>query len=195
MSCGITKETAEVGNIVVVHLGGDLLDGEVSLGEIAFEFVNDGVVDEGFGGGLHQAMADFVQIVGTEAQLGGIELDAALVVDVLIQKCSKTVGDAPHGRFLIVVFWRKKLGNPLLNGDEEVVQFAVNHLLADFAIKGLSNPFHPSKPFFCKPLRRLLDGENRIPIKEIPKHRRVEVDGEIGNGGVAHLNKTAGKTR
>ena len=27
---------------------------------------------------------------------------------------------------------RKKLGNPLFNGYEEVVQFAVHHLLADF---------------------------------------------------------------
>jgi len=44
-------------------------------------------------------------------------------------------------------------------------------------------------------LRRLLDGESRMPIKEIPKHRRVEVDGEIGNGGVVHLDETARKTR
>ena len=70
LSRGVAEETAEVRNVVVVHLGGDLLDGKVGLGEIAFEFVNDRVVDEGFGGGLHQAVADLVQIVGTEAQLG-----------------------------------------------------------------------------------------------------------------------------
>ena len=32
-------------------------------------------------------------------------------------------------------------------------------------------------------------------IKEIPKHGRVEVDREIGNGRVAHFNETTGKTR
>ena len=87
------------------------------------------------------------------------------------------------------------MGNPLLYGDEEVVQFAVNHLLADITVEGSNDPFHPYKPFFCKPLRRLLDGESRMPIKEIPKHRRVEVDGEIGNGGVVHLDETTRKTR
>ena len=114
---------------------------------------------------------------------------------MLIQKRVEAVGDAPDGRFLIVDLGRKKLGNPLLNGDEEVVQFAVNHLSADFTVEGSNDPFHPSKPFFCKPLCRFLDVENWMPIKEIPKHRRVEVDGEIGNGGVAHLDKTTRKTR
>ena len=117
------------------------------------------------------------------------------MVDMLVQKRVEAVGDAPNGRFLIVNLGRKKLGNPLLNGDEEVVQFAVNHLLADITVEGLNNSLHPSKPFFCKPLCRLLDDENRMPIKEIPEHRRIEVDGEIGNGGVAHLDETTGKTR
>ena len=63
----IAEETAEVGNIVIVHTGGDFLYGEVGLGKVAFEFIDDRVVDEGFGGGLHQTVADFVQIVGTEA--------------------------------------------------------------------------------------------------------------------------------
>ena len=117
------------------------------------------------------------------------------MVDMLVQKRVEAVGDAPNGRFLIVDLGRKKLGNPLLNGDEKVVQFAVNHLLADFAVEGPNNPFHPSKPFFSKPLCWLLDDESRIPIKEIPKHGRVEVDGEIGNGGVAHLDETTRKTR
>ena len=153
LSRSVTEETAEVGNIVVVHLGGDLLNGEVGLGEETFELVDDRVIDEGFGGGLHQAVADLIQIVRTEAQLGGIELHTALVMDVLAQQRIEAVGDAPNGRFLIVNFGRKKLGNPLLNGDEEVVQFAVNHLLADFAAESLSNPFHPSEPFVCKPLR------------------------------------------
>ena len=140
-------------------------------------------------------MADLVQIVGTEAQLGSIELHAAFMVDMLVQKRVEAVGDAPNGRFLIVNLGRKKLGNPLLNGDEEVVQFAVNHLLADITVEGLNNSLHPSKPFFCKPLCRLLDDENRMPIKEIPEHRRIEVDGEIGNGGVAHLDETTRKAR
>lgn len=113
-------------------------------------------------------MADLVQIVGTEAQFGSIELHAAFMVDMLVQKRVEAVGDAPNGRFLIVNLRWKKLGNPLLNGDEEVVQFAVNHLSADFTVEGLNDPFQPSKPFFCKPLRRLLDGESRMPIKEIP---------------------------
>jgi len=195
LSRGVAEETAEIGNIVIVHAGGDFLYGEVGFSKIAFEFIDDRVVDEGFGGGLHQAVTDLVQIVGTEAQFGGIKLHAAFMVDMLVQKRVEAVGDAPNGRFLIVNLGRKKLGNPLLNGDEEVVQFAVNHLLADFAVEGSNNPFHPSKPFFGKPLRRLLDAENRMPIKEIPKHRRIEVDGEIGNGGVAHLDKTTRKTR
>ena len=97
LSGGVTEETAEVGNIVVVHLGGDLLDGKVGLGEVVFEFVNDGIIDEGFGGGLHQAVADFVQIVGTEAQLGGIELHTALMMDVLAQQCVEAVRDTPNG--------------------------------------------------------------------------------------------------
>ena len=116
-------------------------------------------------------MADFVQIVGTEAQLGSIKLHAAFMVDMLVQKRVEAVGDAPNGRFLIMNLGRKKLGNPLLNGDEKVVQFAVNHLFAGITIEGSSDPFHPSKPFFGKPLCRLLDGESRMPIKEIPKHR------------------------
>ena len=190
--CG---KTAEVGNVVVVHLGGDLLDGKVGLGKVVFEFVDDGIVDEGLGGGLHQTVADFVQIIGTETQLGSIELHAAFMVDMLVQKRVEAVGDAPDGRFLIVNLGWEKLGNPLLYGDEEVVQFAVNHLLADFTVEGSNDPFHPSKPFFSKPLCRLLDDESRIPIKEIPKHRRVEVDREIGNGGVAHLDETTRKTR
>ena len=67
LSRSVAEETAEVGNIVVVHAGGDFLYGEVGLGKVAFEFIDDRVVDEGFGGGLHQTVADFVQIVGTEA--------------------------------------------------------------------------------------------------------------------------------
>ena len=69
LSCGIAEETAEVGNVVVVHPGGDLLDGEVGFGKVALELVNDGLIDEGFGGGLHQAVADLVQIIWTDAQL------------------------------------------------------------------------------------------------------------------------------
>ena len=176
-------------------MGIDLLYCEVGFSKVAFEFIDDRVVDEGFGGGLHQAVADLVQIVGTEAQLGSIELHAAFMVDMLVQKRVEAVGDAPNGRFLIVNLGRKKLGNPLLNGDEKVVQFAVYHLLADFTVEGSNDPFHSYKPFFCKPLCRLLDGESRMPIKEIPKHRRVEVDGEIGNDGVVHLDETASKTR
>ena len=153
LSRGVAEETAEVGNIVVVHAGRDLLYGEVGFSKVAFEFIDDRVVDEGFGGGLHQTVADFVQIVGTEAQFGSIELHAAFMVDMLVQKRVEAVGDAPNGRFLIVNLGRKKLGNPLLNGNEEVVQFAVNHLSADFIIEGSNNPFHSYKPFFCKPLR------------------------------------------
>ena len=171
LSRGVAEETAEVGNIVVVHTGGDFLNGEVGFSEVAFEFIDDRVVDEGFGGGLHQAVADLVQIVGTYAQFGSIELHAAFIVDMLVQKRVEAVRDAPNSGFLIVDLGRKKLGNPLLNGDEEVVQFAVNHLLADFTIEGSNDPFHPSKPFFCKPLRGLLDHENRMLIEEIPKHR------------------------
>lgn len=111
------------------------------------------VVDEGFGRGLHQAVTDLVQVVGTEAQFRSIELHAAFMVDMLVQKGVEAVGDAPDGRFLIVNLRWKKLGNPLLNSDEEVVPFAVNHLFADITIEGLNDPFHPSKPFFCKPLR------------------------------------------
>ena len=195
LSRGVAEETAEIGNIVVVHTGSDFLYGEVGLGKGALEFIDDRVVDESFGGSLHQAVANFVQIVGTYAQFGSIELHAALMVDMLVQKRVEAVGDAPNSGFLIVNLGRKKLGNPLLNGDEEVVQFAVNHLLADFAVEGSNDPFHPSKPFFCKPLRGLLDAKNRVPIKEIPKHGRVEVDREISNGGVAHLDETTRKTR
>ena len=97
MSRGVTEETAEIGNVVVVHLDGNLLDGKVGFGEIAFEFVDDRVVDKGFGRGLHQAVADLVQIVGTEAQFGSIELDAPFVVDMLVQKRSEAVRDAPNG--------------------------------------------------------------------------------------------------
>ena len=118
---GVAEETAEVGNVVVVHLSGDLLDGEVGFGEVAFELVNNGLVDEGFGGGLHQAMADLVQIIWTDAQLGSIELHAAFMVDMLVQKRIEAVRDAPNGRFLIVFLRGKELGNPLLNSDEEVV--------------------------------------------------------------------------
>ena len=195
MPRGVAKETAEVGNIVVVHAGGDFLYCEVGFSEVALEFIDDRVVDEGFGGGLHQAVTDLVQIVGAEAQFGSIEFHAAFMVDMLVQKRIEAVGDAPNGRFLIVNLGRKKLGNPLLYGDEEVVKFAVNHLLADLIIEGSDDPLHPYKPFFGKSLRRLLDGESRMPIKEIPKHRRVEVDGEIGNGGVTHLDETTRKTR
>ena len=67
---GVTEETAEVGNIVVVHAGSDFLNGEVGFSKVTFEFIDDRVGDEAFGGGLHQSVADFVQIVGTEAQLG-----------------------------------------------------------------------------------------------------------------------------
>ena len=167
----VAEKTAEVGNVVVVHPRGDLLDGEVSFGKKAFELVYDGIIDKCLGRGLHQTLAYLIQIVGAETQLGSVELDAALVMDVSVQKRVEAVGDAPNGRFLIVNLGRKKLGNPLLNGDEEVVQFAVNHLLADFAVEGSNDPFHPSKPFFGKPLCRLLDDESRMPIKEIPKHR------------------------
>ena len=195
MSRSVAEEPAEVGNIVVVHKCSDFLYGEVGFSKVTFEFIDDRVVNESFGGGLHQAVADFVQIVGTEAQFGSIELHAAFMVDMLVQKGVEAVRDAPNGRFLIVDIGRKKLGNPLLNGDEEVVQFAVNHLLADLIVEGPNNPFHPHKPFFCKPLCRLLYHENRMPIKEIPKHRRVEVNGEIGNGGIAHLDETTRKAR
>ena len=47
---GVAEETAEVGNVVVVHPGGDLLDGKVGFDKVALELVNDGLVDEGFGG-------------------------------------------------------------------------------------------------------------------------------------------------
>ena len=117
------------------------------------------------------------------------------MVDMLVQKRVEAVGDAPNGRFLIVHLGRKKLGNPLLNGDEKIVQFAVNHLLADFTVEGLGNPFHSTKPFVDKLSFRMLNGEDRMPIKKIPKHGRVEIDGEIGNGGVVHLDKTTRKTR
>ena len=65
---GVAEETAEVGNVVVVHPGSDFLNGEVGFSKVAFEFIDDRVVDEGLGGGLHQAVADLVQIVGTDAQ-------------------------------------------------------------------------------------------------------------------------------
>ena len=67
LSRGIAEETAEIGNIVEVHASGDFLYGEVGFSKVALEFIDDRVVDEGFGGSLHQAVADFVQIVGTEA--------------------------------------------------------------------------------------------------------------------------------
>ena len=69
LSRGVAEETAEVGNIVVVHTGSDFLYGEVGLGKVALEFIDDRVVDEGFGGSLHQAVAYFIQIVGADAQL------------------------------------------------------------------------------------------------------------------------------
>lgn len=92
MSSGVAEKTTEVGNIVVVHAGGDFFNGEVGLGKVAFEFIDDRIVDEGFGGSLHQAVADLVQIVGAEAQLGGIELHAALKTVV-----PQTVGEAIFG--------------------------------------------------------------------------------------------------
>ena len=49
----IAEETAEIGNIVVVHTGSDFLYGEVGLGKVTFEFIDDRVVDEGFSGSLH----------------------------------------------------------------------------------------------------------------------------------------------
>ena len=107
LSRSVAEETAEVGNIVVVHTGGDFLYSEVGFSKVAFEFIDDCVVDEGFGGGLHQTVADLVQIVGTEAQLGSIELHAALMVDMLIQKRVEAVRDAPNGGFLIVDLGRK----------------------------------------------------------------------------------------
>ena len=67
LSRSVAEETAEIGNIVVVHVGGNFINSEVGFSEVTFEFIDDRVVDEGFGGGLHQAVADFVQIVGTEA--------------------------------------------------------------------------------------------------------------------------------
>ena len=76
LSRSIAEETAEVGNIVVVHAGSDFLYCEVGFSKVAFEFIDDRVIDEGFGGGLHQAVAYLVQIVGTETQLGSIELHA-----------------------------------------------------------------------------------------------------------------------
>ena len=121
MSRSVTEETAEVGNIVIVHTGSDFLYGEVGFGKEALEFIDDRVVDEGFGGSLHQAVADLVQIVGTEAQLGSIKLYAAFMVDMLVQKRVEAVRDAPDGRFLIVFLRWKKLRNPLLDGDEKVV--------------------------------------------------------------------------
>ena len=36
----VAEETAEVGNIVVVHTGGDFLYGEVGFSEVALEFIN-----------------------------------------------------------------------------------------------------------------------------------------------------------
>lgn len=114
---------------------------------------------------------------------------------MLVQKRVEAVGNAPNGRFLIVFLRWKELGNPLLNSDEEVVQLTVNHLLADFAVESVGNPFHPSKPFIDKSLLGIFKDEYRMPIKEIPKHGRVEVDGEVGNGRVAHLNETARETR
>lgn len=80
LSRSVAEKAAEVENIVVVHAGGDFLYGEVGLGKVTFEFVDDRIVDEGFGGSLHQAVADLVQIVGAEAQLGGIELHAASII-------------------------------------------------------------------------------------------------------------------
>ena len=139
-------------------------------------------------------MTDLIQIIWTDAQFRSIELDAALMVDVLVQKRVEAVGNAPNGRFLIVFLGRKELGNPLLNSDEEVVQLTVSHLLADFAIESVGNPFHPSKPFVDKPPLRVIKGEYRMPIKEIPKHGRVEVDGEVGNSGVTHFDETARET-
>ena len=53
LSRSVTEETAEIGNIVVVQTGSDFLNGEVGLGEVAFEFIDDRVVDEGFSGSLH----------------------------------------------------------------------------------------------------------------------------------------------
>ncbi len=123
LSRSVAEKTAEIGNIVVVHKGSDFLYGEVGLDKVALEFIDDRVVDESFGGGLHQAVADFVQIVGTETQFGSIDLHATFMVDMLVQKGVEAVRDAPNGRFLIVDLGRKKLGNPLLNGDEEVVQW------------------------------------------------------------------------
>ena len=116
------------------------------------------------------------------------------MVDMLVQERVETVRNAPNGRFFIMDLGRKQLGDPLLNGDEEVVHLAVNHLLADITVEGLSDPFHSSKPFIDKPPLGVLKGEYWMLIKEIPKHGRVEVDGEIGNGRIAHLDKTAGKT-
>ena len=37
---GIAEETAEVGNIFVVHTGSDFLYGEVGFNQVAFEFIN-----------------------------------------------------------------------------------------------------------------------------------------------------------
>ena len=39
-----------------------------------------------------------------------------------------------------------------------------------FTIESVGNPFHPSKPFVDKPPLRVIKGEYRMPIKEIPKH-------------------------
>ena len=43
---GVAEETAEVGNIVVVHMGSDFLYGEVGFSKVAFEFIDDRVIDE-----------------------------------------------------------------------------------------------------------------------------------------------------
>ena len=67
LSRGVAEETADVGNVVEVHTDSDLLNGKVGFSKVAFEFIDDSVVDEGFGGGLHQAVADLVQIIGAEA--------------------------------------------------------------------------------------------------------------------------------
>jgi len=41
----------------------NFLYGEVGFSKVGLEFIDDRVVDEGFGGGLHQAVADFVQML------------------------------------------------------------------------------------------------------------------------------------
>ena len=191
---GVAEETAKIRHIVIVHSGGYFLNGEVGLGKIEFDLVNDHVVDEGFGRGLHQPVADFVQIVGADTQFGGVEPHTSLIVYMLGQERVKTIWNVPNGRLFIGSFGREALRDHLLNGNKEIVQLTVHHLLANFPIKGVNHPFHSDKPFVDKMLHRFFNGQYGILEKEIPKQGRVEIDSKIGDGGGVQLDKKAGKT-